>query len=81
MITKTTIRAYGLTTATVQVLEAAGCSDATVAADFISLRDDDGAALLASCLDGADDDAAVGWREYVNCLVVESDHRRTYAQR
>ena len=73
MITKTTIRAYGLTTAAVQVLEAAGCSDATVAADFISLVDD-GAALLASCLDGADDDAAIGWREYVHCLVVEADH-------
>lgn len=72
MISKATIRAYGLTTAAVQVLEAAGCSDATVAADFIALRGD-GAALLASCLDGADDDAAIGWREYVHCLVVESD--------
>jgi hypothetical protein len=73
MISNTTIRAYGLTTAAVQVLETAGCSDATVAADFIGLRDDDGAALLRDCLYGADEDAAAGWREYVHCLVVESD--------
>ena len=72
MISKTTIRAYGLTTAAVQVLEAAGCSDASVAEDFILLVGD-GEDLLRNCLHGADDDAAIGWREYVHCLVVEAD--------
>lgn len=71
MISKETIRAYRLTNAAVEVLEAAGCNNATVDADFCAIVGD-GSALLDSCLDGADDDSVDGWREYISCLVAAS---------
>jgi hypothetical protein len=71
MISKETIRAYRLTNAAVEVLEAAGCNNATVDADFCAV-DGDGAALFDSCTEGAEEDSVEGWREYVACLVAAS---------
>ena len=68
MISKETIRAYRLTNAAVEVLEAAGCSNDTVDADYISI-DDNGAGLFDNCTEGAEEDSVAGWREYVDCLV------------
>lgn len=71
MISRNTVTAYNLTTAAVEVLEETGCTDATVDADFAALVGD-GAALLESCLDGADDDRVAGWTEYVEALAAAS---------
>jgi hypothetical protein len=68
MISKNTIRSYRLTTTAVEVLEAAGCTDATVDADFEAVTGD-GAALLDNCTEGAEEASVSGWTEYVACLV------------
>lgn len=74
MITAETIRRFSLTPAAVAALEEAGMTDALVEADLHALTspdvDCDAAALLAVCLDGADDDRVQGWRDYVNALAV-----------
>lgn len=70
MISKDTIRAFDLSNAAVEVLEEAGCSDATVEADFSYVDvSDNGAALLRDCLAEADDDREQGWTEYVLSMV------------
>lgn len=68
MISKNTIRAYRLTNAAVEVLEAAGCTDATVDEDYVALADN-GAGLFDNCTEGAEEDSVAGWRDYVDCLV------------
>ena len=70
MISKDTIRAFDLSSSAVEVLEEAGCSDATVEADFAYVDvSDNGAALLRDCLAEADDDRVQGWKEYVLSMV------------
>lgn len=72
MISTTIAHKFGLTNAALEVLEAAGATDELIEADFAALEGE-GEALLASCLDGADDDHVAGWEDYVTCLVVARD--------
>lgn len=80
MINKETIRAYRLTTAAVEVLEAAGRKDIDVDADYISIDDNGAAALFGNCVEGAEEGSVAGWREYVDCLVAAKPRSPSPAQ-
>lgn len=70
-ITANTVARYNLTDAAVCALVAVGAADENVAADFARVvADGSGDALLAECIDGADDVAASAWGEYVFALEV-----------
>lgn len=59
---------------TAAALENINETGADVAGDLAALRSGEHTAesLLAFCLDGADDDRAEGWRDYVSALVAAS---------